>query len=229
MDRNREREVMNEARVLEAVGEALERLYGDREEHRCAHGDPLEDLIETILSQNTSHINRRRAFAKLRATFQTWEEVLEAPREDLEEAIRPAGLARVRSGRIQRLLGSIQRERGSLDLDHLHDLSNDDAMRELLRYEGVGPKTAYCVLLFSMDRDVFPIDVHIHRILQRLAVIPAGMSVEKAHPYVLPFIAPRRHLSLHLNLISLGREICRPTRPNCRECPLVRFCRFNPA
>jgi endonuclease-3 len=219
----------HEVRVLEAVAEALERLYGDCEEHRCADGDPLDDLIETILSQNTSHVNRRRALERLRSTYATWEAVLAAPREDVEEAIRPAGLARVRSGRIQGLLRSILLERGALDLGYLHDLTNEDAYADLLRYAGVGPKTAYCVLLFSMDRKVFPIDVHIHRILIRLGIVPADMSVEKAHPYVLPLIPPGRHLSLHLNLIALGRETCRPTRPNCRECPLGRFCLYRGA
>lgn len=216
-------------RKLEAVAEELERLYGDREEYRDAEGDPLDDLIETILSQNTTAANTRRAFAALRAAFPTWEAVLAAPREAVEDAIRPAGLAKTRSGRIQRLLASVLRERGALNLDHLRGMPNEEAERELLKYEGVGPKTANCVLLFSMDRDVFPIDVHIQRILLRLGITPPGMSVEQAHAYVLPLVPPRRHLALHLNLIALGRETCRPTRPLCEECVLRDYCLHPPA
>lgn len=221
-----ERCVRRERRKLEMVGEALEQVYGDREEYRDDSGDPLDDLIETILSQNTTHTNTRRAFMALRAAFPTWEAVLEAPQEDVEEAIRSAGLAKTRSGRIQRLLASIRREHGALNLDHLRGMSNEDALRELLRYEGVGPKTAHCVLLFSMDRDVFPVDVHIHRILIRLGLIPESMTPEQAHDYALPMIPPRKHLPLHLNLIALGRETCRPTNPDCPECSLRRFCSY---
>lgn len=215
---------MKGRRKLELVAEALERVYGDREEFRDAEGDPLDALIETILSQNTTAANTNRAYEALRAAFPTWEDVLEAPREAVEEAIRPAGLAKTRSGRIQRLLASVRREQGALDLDHLREMGNEEALRELLKYEGVGPKTANCVLLFAMDRDVFPIDVHIQRILVRLGIVPAGMSVEEAHGYVPPMVPRRKHLSLHLNLIALGREICRPTNPKCGECPLRRYC-----
>lgn len=209
--------------TLRKVARALEGRYVPHRAYQepC---DPLDTLIETILSQNTTSANCERAFSAMRAAFPTWTDVVAAPRPRLERALRPAGLARTRSGRIQRILRAIQNERGQLDLRHLGKLPDEDARVALLSYEGVGPKTADCVLLFALGRSVFPVDTHIHRILTRLQILPVGMSVEKAHVYLLPLIPQGAHLSLHLNLIEHGRKVCRPRQPRCTECPLRLWC-----
>jgi endonuclease-3 len=163
----------------------------------------------------------------MRAAFPTWTDVLAAPRPRLERALRPAGLARTRSGRIQRILRAIQNEHGRLDLRHLGKLPDEDARVALLSYEGVGPKTAECVLLFALGRSVFPVDTHIHRILTRLEILPVGMTPEKAHRHLLPLIPRGAHLSLHLNLIEHGRKVCRPHHPACPDCVLRRWCLYN--
>jgi endonuclease-3 len=186
--------------------------------------DPLSGLIGTILSQNTSDVNSGRAYAAMRRRYRTWKAVMEAPRAELEEVLRPAGLARTRSERIQSLLRSVIEERGQLNLDHLHSLGDGAATEEMLRYEGVGPKTAACVLLFSLGRDVFPVDTHIHRIFGRLGVIPESMGTEKAQAFVAPLTPAGRRLALHVNLIAHGRDRCHPRAPECGRCPVLRHC-----
>lgn len=208
---------------LERVASALEGAYGRPE---LDASDPLDELIATILSQNTTSTNCERAYDAMRKMFPTWDNVMAARRSALERALRPAGLAKIRSARIQRILRTIARERGTPNLDHLRDLPTDAARQDLLQFDGVGPKTADCVLLFALRRDVFPIDTHIHRILTRLGIIPEGMSVEKAHGHVLPSIPKGRHLDLHLNLIRHGRRVCRPSNPACDRCVLRRECRY---
>ena len=216
----------NARATLRNAARALERRYASHPGDDHDPYNPLDTLIETILSQNTTSVNCQRAIAAMRAAFPTWDDVLAAPKPRLEQALKPAGLARTRSGRIQRILRTIRAERGRLDLDHLRDLPDDEARQALLAYEGVGPKTADCVLLFALRRSVFPIDTHIHRILTRLEILPPAMSVEKAHPYLLPLIPPGTHLALHLNLIEHGRKVCRPTSPACPNCDLRRWCPY---
>ncbi len=212
--------------TLRKVARALEHQYGSRRGDQELR-DPLDALIETILSQNTTSANCERAFSAMRAAFPTWTDVLAAPRPRLERALRPAGLARTRSGRIQRILRAIQNERGQLDLGHLGKLRDEDARVALLSYEGVGPKTADCVLLFAFRRSVFPVDTHIHRILARLEILPVGMTTEKAHRHLQPLIPRGSHLSLHLNLIEHGRKVCRPHDPACPDCVLRRWCPYH--
>ncbi len=213
-------------RKLKAVARALEKSYGDRAEFRNEPRDPLDQLVKTLLSQNTTAVNTRRAYEAMRRAFPTWRAVLEAPPEALESALRPAGLARTRSARIQALLRQIERDHGDLSLDHLARLTTPEVERELLRFEGVGPKTAKCVALFALDRDVFPIDTHIHRVLARLGVIPPGMSRDAAHEFIEPLVPPGTHLALHLNLVAHGRAVCHPARPACHACVLLPLCDY---
>ena len=142
------------------------------------------------------------------------------------EAIRPAGLANQKGPRIQGVLRAIEAERGSLDLDFLKDLPLEEARAWLMKFKGVGPKTAAIVLLFSLGRPAFPVDTHIYRVTGRLGLRPEKMTVEDAHPYLESLFPPEAYYAVHLNLIRLGREVCQARRPQCRTCPLQKLCSF---
>jgi endonuclease-3 len=187
---------------------------------------PLDELVSTILSQNTNDRNRDQAFSALRRRFPTWEAVRDAPAAEVVEAIRPSGLANQKGPRIQAVLRAITAERGALDLSFLHDLPQEEAHTWLLRFKGVGPKTAAIVLQFSLGKPAFPVDTHIHRVTGRLGLRPDKMNAELAHKHLAAVLPPETYYAAHLNLIRLGREICQARRPNCPVCPLQEFCDF---
>jgi len=184
---------------------------------------PLDLLVRTILSQHTSDRNRDLAYAALRQAFPTWEGVLASPTEAVAEAIRGAGLHYQRAGRLQNVLRRVQEEQGTLSLGFLADLSDDAAEEWLLSLPGVGKKTAYVVLLFGFARPFFPVDTHIKRVTERL-----GLTDGRGDPHddLRPLVPQGRGLELHLHLIRLGRELCRPRRPRCPECPLLELCPY---
>lgn len=186
----------------------------------------IDELVSTILSQNTNDINRDRGFNALRARFPTWEQVRDAPTEAVVEAIRPAGLANQKGPRIQQVLRSITEERGSLDLSFLGDLSVEEARTWLTRFNGVGPKTAAIVLCFSLGKPAFPVDTHIYRVTGRIGLRPERMTVEQAHPHLEGLFPPETYYPAHLNIIRLGREICTARRPYCEKCPIIELCDF---
>ena len=187
---------------------------------------PLDELIDCILSQSTTDINRDRAFAALKARFPDWEAVMHAPVDDVIEAIRPAGLANQKAPRIQEVLRRIDAERGTLSIDFLADLPIDEAKAWLTSFHGVGPKTAAIVLCFGFNRPAFPVDTHIHRVGQRIGFLPQGISADKAHAVMEAIIPPEDYYAFHLNLIRLGREICQARRPRCEICPLRPYCDY---
>jgi endonuclease-3 len=187
---------------------------------------PVDELISTILSQNTNDINRDRAFESLRARFPNWEAVRDARAADVIAAIRPAGLANQKGPRIQEVLRAITAERGALDLTFLKDLPLEEARAWLTKFKGVGPKTAAIVLLFSLGRPAFPVDTHIYRVTGRIGLRPERMTVEEAHPYLEALFPPETFYAAHLNLIRLGREVCGARKPNCPACPLRRLCDY---
>lgn len=191
-----------------------------------SHGPPLDELVGTILSQATADINTERAYQALRAQFPTWEEVMAAPAEAIVAAIRPAGLANMKGPRIQNALRYIYRERGELSLDFLADRPLDEAMAWLTQIEGVGPKTASIVLLFSLGRPAFPVDTHVHRVTGRLGLIPPRMNAEQAHGRLADLGLPQTYYAMHLNLIRHGRRICRARGPHCAICPLQGVCAY---
>lgn len=186
----------------------------------------LDELVSTILSQNTNDINRDRAFQALRSQFPTWEAVRDAPPQAVVEAIRPAGLGNQKGPRIQAVLRAITAERGSLDLGFLANLPAEEARQWLLRFNGVGPKTAAIVLQFSLGKPAFPVDTHIYRVSGRLGLRPGNMSVEQAHDHLARLLHPEDYYAAHLNLIRLGREICQARRPDCPVCPLQDLCDY---
>ncbi len=187
---------------------------------------PLDELVSTILSQNTNDDNRDRAFAALKARFPTWEAVRDAPVEQIIEAIRPAGLANQKGPRIQEVLRRITEERGELSLDFLADWPVERARAWLTRFRGVGPKTAAIVLLFSLGKPAFPVDTHVYRVTGRLGLRPPRMNPEQAHTHLEQVFPPETYYAAHLNLIRLGREVCRARRPQCAVCPVRAWCDY---
>ncbi len=189
---------------------------------------PIDELVSTILSQNTSDINRDRAFTALRRRFPTWEAVRDAKTDDVIDAIRVAGLANQKGPRIQNVLREITAERGSLDLSFLADMPLEDARAWLTKFHGVGPKTAAIVLQFSLNRPAFPVDTHIYRVTGRIGLRPLNMTVEQAHVHLEKLFPPETYYAAHLNIIRLGREICHPRKPECPRCPVRRLCEYEP-
>lgn len=199
-----------------------------------AYGQPVwrnplpavDELVSTILSQNTNDINRDRAFEALRARFPTWEAVRDAPAAEVVDAIRPAGLANQKGPRLQAVLQAITAERGALDLAFLRELPVDEARAWLTRFKGVGPKTAAIVLLFSLGRPAFPVDTHVHRVTGRLGLRPEKLSADDSHAYFEDLLPPETYYAAHLNLIRHGREVCHARNPECERCVLQSMCDF---
>jgi len=188
--------------------------------------NPTEELVRTILSQNTNDVNRDRAFNQLRQRFPTWHKVATAPTHELAEAIRPGGLADIKAPRIQHALSEIGRMSGDYDLSFICRVDTQEALRWLTSLPGVGPKTAACVLLFACEKPVMPVDTHILRVLTRLGLWPEGTSAEKAHVLLATLVEPEHVYPLHINLIRHGRQVCKPREPRTSECILRDLCHF---
>lgn len=202
--------------LLEAFGEPIWR-------------NPLpavDELVSTILSQNTNDANRDRAFEALRAKFPTWESARDAKENEVIEAIKPAGLANQKGPRIQNVLREITKERGSLELDFLADLPLEEARAWLTKFNGVGPKTAAIVLCFALGIPAFPVDTHVYRVTGRLGLRPEKMTVEQAHPHLEAVFPPETYYAAHLNIIRLGREVCNARKPLCPKCPVRHLCEY---
>ncbi len=208
-------------KALEVHRRLLE-IYGDCPKY--VPKAPLDELINTILSQNTNDRNRDLAYARLRERFPTWEAVRDAPLAAVTDLIRPAGLSTTKAPRIQEALRRITAERGALNLDFLRQMPVDEARRWLTGLKGVGPKTAAIVLLFTLGMPAFPVDTHIHRVTRRLGLIPPRTSREKAHELLEALVPPRIYRAFHLNLIEHGRHTCRARRPQCESCALRDLC-----
>jgi endonuclease III len=199
-----------------------------------AYGDPvwrnplpaIDELVCTILSQNTNDVNRDRAFEALRSRFPSWEAVRDAPAGDVMHAIRPAGLANQKGPRIQAVLRAISEERGTLDLEFLRHLPVEEARAWLMRFKGVGPKTAAIVLLFSLGLPAFPVDTHVHRVTGRLGLRPDRMSADDCHAWFEGLLPAGAYHAAHLNLIRHGRQVCQARRPACGACVLQKLCDY---
>ncbi len=187
---------------------------------------PLDELVSTILSQNTNDVNRDRAFDSLREQFPSWEAVRDAEEESVIKAIRTAGLANQKGPRIQSVLRAITEERGSLDLAFLEELPDAEVHRWLVDFKGVGPKTAAIVMLFSLGKPAFPVDTHIYRVSGRIGFRPERLTVEASHRFLEELFPPETYYSAHLNIIRLGREICHARKPACADCMLRDLCSY---
>ncbi|HWP30021.1 MAG TPA: endonuclease III [Chloroflexota bacterium] len=203
----------------------LSAYYGEPPPPR-GRDEPLDELIEVVLSQHTSDINADRAYAALRARFPTWEAVRRAPTPAVAEAIRSGGLATIKATRIQRILNQILAARGELSLRFLRTLPLAEARAFLRQLDGVGPKTAACVLLFGLQQPAMPVDTHVHRVARRLGLIDQRTSAEAAHEQLERLVPPEAVYRFHVNLIRHGRQLCRAQRPHCARCPVQALCAY---
>ena len=208
---------------LREVSDRLRRRFG-RPRRSPHETDPLRNLVLTILSQNTTDANRDRAFATLMERFPSIPLLAAAAPKDVERAIRTGGLARAKAKAILSALSRIHRDQGAYSLDVLDGMPLAAARDYLTSFPGVGVKTANVVLLFSFGKEAFPVDTHILRVAKRLGLIPPAMDLSKAALRVEPHVPPGESMPLHINMIRLGREICRPRDPSCPECPLLPVC-----
>src|SRR3954449_8015048 len=208
-------------RKLHAIRDRLRQAYGRprlRPHHR-----PVDELILTVLSQNTNDRNRDVAYGRLRERFATWAEVRDAPTADVEEAIRPGGLAPTKAVRLQAILRAL----GDDDLTWLEDAPVEDGREYLCSLPGVGRKTAACVLLFSYGLPDVPVDTHVYRVGTRLGLFRPGGSFEEAHDELLRLAdSPEDAYEIHMLLIRHGRRTCTARAPRCPECPLRRMCPY---
>jgi endonuclease III len=202
----------------------LERTYGVPKNERAS--DPLDMLIKIILSQATSDTNSERTFAALKKRFPAWDAVLRARTSTLADTIRAGGLANQKAAVIKDLLGQIKEKHGTLNLDFLHDLPDEEAVRYLSQFRGIGPKTVACTLLFACRKEVFPLDTHIFRILRRVGLIPQKCTDARAHAIMNRIVPPGKFYSFHVNLVRHGRALCRPRDPLCERCPIAEYCDY---
>jgi endonuclease-3 len=210
-------------RVLSWACTVLERTYG-RPSHRSG-GTPLDVLVGTILSQNTNDRNRDEAYRRLTRAYSTWEAVAAARIGGIEAAIKPAGLFRGKSRAIRGLLRYLIRRYGSIDRRFLCRMTSARAIEELTALKGIGVKTVSVALMFGCGRDdVFPVDTHVLRVSKRLGLLPESTGAKAAHAVMIAIAPSGKAPSLHLNMIRLGREVCRARRPACRACPLASRC-----
>lgn len=208
--------------AIEEVIDLLEQEYGPREWH--ADRNPIDVLIGTILSQNTSDANSGRSFASLKASFDSWEAVAAAPTEHIAQVIKSGGLFQIKAARIKQVLEQIEKEQGRISLDSLKSKSMAEAEDYLMRLPGVGHKTASCVLLFSLGKPSLPVDTHIFRVAKRLGLIDSNVSIEKAHGLLQEQILPAKVYQFHIHMIEHGRRICHARQPRCHRCILSGIC-----
>lgn len=193
-------------------------------------GKPADELVATILSQNTSDTNTERAFASLRKTFPRWIDVIEAPVEEVVDSIRAGGLAQQKAPRIQQALRQLVKSEDddpneSL-LRKLRHMSSDEAMEWLTGMPGVGPKTAACVLLFAAGKPVIPVDTHVFRVSKRIGLIDSSVDANRAHSELQHIVPPEESYRFHMHLIHHGRNVCKARNPRCRDCIILDLCDY---
>ncbi len=187
--------------------------------------NPVDLLIATILSQNTNDRNSYKAFKNLKDKFKNWEDVARMPKSKLLKLIKIAGLGEQKSNAIKGFLNKQLSQKGKINLDYLKKMTDDKVIKELSAFKGIGLKTSACVLLFSMDRNVCPVDTHVHRTLNRIGAVKTKYP-DKTFFEIKNFIPEKSAHSLHTNLIRLGREICKPLNPLCSVCPIMKNCDY---
>jgi endonuclease-3 len=199
----------------------LEDLYGVPSAEEI---DPVDLLVSTMLSQNTSDFNSLRAFASMKSAYPNYESLLRAPVEEVAGKIRVGGLSGIKAQRIKEALGRIKMDAGSIDLDFLQEMGKEEAQDYLLSLSGVGPKTAAVVLLFAFRLPALPVDTHVYRVSRRIGLAPEDASIEEAQRVLERVTPPEKYISLHLNLIRHGRRVCRARDPIHKGCALRYLC-----
>lgn len=215
---------IKEEKPFRYIVQNLEKTFG--EPQPGGKSDPLAMLVNIILSQATSDTNSRRTFENLKNRFENWDAVLAADESEIADAIRLGGLANQKATVIKNLLRQIKETRGELSLRFVEKMTDAAARDYLAQFRGIGPKTVACTLLFACHKEVFPLDTHIFRVLKRMGILPGKIADAKAHALLDELVPPGKFYSLHVNLIRLGRNTCRPREPLCEKCPLVEYCDY---
>ncbi len=211
----------------EKIGRVIQLLKKEYGEHSYRErGDPLDVLVETILSQNTSDKNSSRAFSNLKKKYPNWELVMKADSRAIQKVIHSGGLPGIKARRVKHALVEINRRRGKLTLDFLREMPPEEAMRFLRSIKGIGPKTAAVLLIFRFNKPIMPLDTHNLRVAKRLGIIPQKMSSEKAHELMNRLVPNKEKKSLHINFILHGRTVCTAQRPKHEECILRGLCNY---
>lgn len=210
--------------LLRAVVGILDDVYG--RPVLSPRYPPVDELVYTVLSQNTADVNTDRTFAALKARFPRWEQARDAAVEDIERAIALGGLAHTKAPRIKGILTALSERTGEPDLSGLAAMTDVEAQAFLTSLPGIGPKTAACVLLFSLGRPVMPVDTHVHRVTLRLGLLPQKTTAEQAHPLLTALAGPDAAdvYAAHVDLVRHGRRVCHARRPKCDGCPLAPLC-----
>lgn len=219
-----ESERLDEEKPFKYIVQNLENTFG--EPKLAAKSDALTMLVKIILSQATSDANSRRTFQNLQKRFRRWSDVSAADEAEIADAIRLGGLANQKAKVIKELLAQIKARRGKISLEFLDKLPDEDAREFLSSFRGIGPKTVACTLLFALHKEIFPLDTHIFRVLKRMGILSPKISDEKAHRFLDRIVPKGKFYSLHVNLIRLGRTVCRPREPLCEKCPLIEYCDY---
>ena len=216
---------------IERICDLLDSAYGKHSmgrdlKSRPIRGGPLDELVLTILSQNTTARNCRQAFRVLSERFPTWDDARTGDEREIARAIHSGGLSQIKAARIKTILQQIYEAQGNLDLSWLARVGSEEARDYLLRFRGVGPKTAACVLLFSLGRPVLPVDTHVHRVSKRLGLIGPKVSAQQAHKILQDMVPAERIYSFHVNMVTHGREVCVAGTPKCPVCVLKGDCDY---
>lgn len=211
-----------------AVLDVLDDAYGGeslpRDEY--ATGEPLDGLMLTLLSQNTNDRNRDIAYGRLREACASWDDVAALSADEIEELIRPAGLGETKALRMKGALAKIMADTGAYSLKTLKDWAPSDVRSYLCSIEGIGPKTAACVMVFDLGMTAFPVDTHVARLSRRFGFAAEKDSPEKIQAFLESIVPPERCMGGHLNMISHGRAICGARAPKCGECGAASLCRY---
>lgn len=215
---------VKEEKTFQYIIQNLESTFGEPKLARKS--DPLAMLVNIILSQATSDVNSHRTFRNLKAKFKDWEAVLAADESEIADAIRLGGLANQKAKVIKEILRQVKETHGKLSLRFVEKMPDEKARDFLTDFRGVGPKTVACTLLFASHKEVFPLDTHIFRILKRMGILPEKISDTNAHKLLDELVPSGKFYSLHVNLIRLGKQICRPREPLCEQCPLIEYCDY---
>jgi endonuclease-3 len=211
--------------AIEVLFDRLRERYGEPRPE--SYQPPLDELVFTILSQNTTDTNRDRAWASLWQRFDSWDEIAAARADTIAAAIKVGGLHKVKAKRIKAILKQVEKANGGYDLDYLGDLDMDAARAELGSYKGVGDKSVNCILLFSLGLPAFPVDTHVHRIFRRLGILETR-DLGKANREAQRLVPDEIAYPLHMNVIRYGREVCHAQRPKCWDCNIVDLCGYEP-
>lgn len=217
----------SKSKAVAQIHKRLDKAFGGEAWDKSrTPSDPLENLMRTILSQNTTDENRDRAYDTLRRTYPTWEKVMRAKSENVQDAIKIAGLAKQKGPTMQNFLKWLHKEYGTLSLDFLKNMDADEAIQLLVQHKGIGIKTAYIVLAFACNQDLCAVDTHVYRTMQRMGILDERCSREKAHAELRPLIPKNKARAFHVNLLDLGKTICHARTPDCVACMLTDLCQY---